>query len=119
VICGIAIAVISSLRGTRCNSNGEVKLITVLIRILMVLLIGRQAYEEAKAKGIWSWKSFALVMIGMAVILLISIPILLKAGDALRLGNKLWGIIGFACYAFIVIGGVIFLALWTKPRKHP
>jgi hypothetical protein len=91
---------------------------TALIRILMILLIGREAYEEAKAKGIWSWKSFALVMIGIVVILCISIPILLKAGDALRAGNSLWGIIGIGCYAFIVIGGVVFLAIWTKPRKR-
>jgi len=89
-----------------------------LIRLLMLLFVGRQAYGRAKAERTWSWKLFFLVLLGVAVICGASIPLLIVSGYALNAGRTLAGSVSVVCAALLMISGVVLLAIWTKPRKN-
>ncbi len=88
-----------------------------LLTLLVVLLVGWHAYARARAEGTWSWKLFFLVLLGAAVILGVSIPLLLISGDALNAGHTLAGTAGIVCAALFTISGIVLLVVWTKPRK--
>jgi len=62
-----------------------------LIRLLMLLFIGRQAYERTKAQGAWSWKLFFLVLLAVAVVCGASIPLFIVSGNALGAGHTFVG----------------------------
>jgi hypothetical protein len=87
--------------------------------VLLLLLVGGQAYKTAKADGIWSWRLFFLVLLGIAVILGISIPLLIGSMNALKAGNSVSGIAGIVCAVLVMIVGIVVLALRTRPQKRP
>ena len=88
-----------------------------LIRLLMLLFIGRQAYERTKAQGAWSWKLFFLVLLAVAVVCGASIPLFIVSGNALGAGHTFVGCAGIVCAALLMILGIVLLAVWTKPQK--
>jgi protein-S-isoprenylcysteine O-methyltransferase Ste14 len=87
-----------------------------LIRLLMLLFIGRQAYERAKAQGAWSWKLFLLVRLAVAVVCGASIPLFIASGNALNAGHTFVECAGIGCAALLMILGIVLLAIWTKPQ---
>ena len=88
-----------------------------LIRLLMLLCVGGQAYERAKAEGTWSWKLFFLALLGIAAICGASIPLLIISGYTLHAGHTIAGSFGIVGAALLMISGIVLLAIWTKPRK--
>jgi uncharacterized paraquat-inducible protein A len=89
-----------------------------LVLALVVLVPAFQAYRKARAEGTWSWKLFAVVLAGIALICAVSIPLIIMSGDALRAGQILLGVLGMVCAGIVMIAGVIALAVLTKPRKR-
>lgn len=83
-----------------------------LILALLVLYVGFSCFARARREGKWSWRLFAKVMVGVAVLLAASMAFLFAL---IHLGLKNPLLIVFLFLGFVLFG-VVFLAAWCRPE---
>ena len=87
-----------------------------LIIALLVLGIGISAFTGARRSGMWSWKQFFIIMLGLGLIC--SVTALLVIFFILETGPRNAGIKTLIIVAFIGLS-VTYMAIKVKPGKKP
>jgi hypothetical protein len=85
-----------------------------IINLILTFWIVEQNYKSAKRQGLWSWKEFFVVLLGVGLICAISIPMMIYAADEFNSGRNGRGTALMVAAGVVGLGGIVELILRAR-----